>query len=194
MIRHRGFTLIELLVVVSIMAIVAIIVIVSFGSFKEDANLKNETFNIQSYLRLAQSNAQAGVKCTDPIGVEKGGMDWSIKFIDRVGVILDCSANSAPQRTWLLNHPADIYEIDGISGVSTCHSSFASDTATIGAENVITLKFAYLSGKVSFKDAQEEINDCLKNSGSVVIRLRKRFDSEDFKTVTINHGGSIDVE
>lgn len=181
--KKSGFTLIELLVVVAIMAIVAVAFIINFGSFDEDANLKNVAFDIRSYLRLAQANAQSGVKCVDGTG----GVGWSIVINnkDKDAIHLRCGSNLDNERTWSATFPAYIY---GIEGSYHCDSSFAHDVA-----GVVTVKFAYLSGKVSFEDG-DTTNNCLKNSGIMAIALRKKLDSPDFKTVTITKGGSVDVE
>jgi len=185
---ERGFTLIELLVVISIIAIIAVTVIVNFGSFDEDANLKNMAFDIQSYLRLAQANAQAGVKCADGTG----GAGWSIIIDgrDENSIHLRCAEKEAEEGTFSVNQPAYISFINGVSstGRVKCNSSF-----TTSAVSAITFKFVYLTGAVSFEDA-DSANDCAENSSNIAITLHKREGSGDFKTVTINPGGAVDVE
>lgn len=185
--RPAGFTLVELLVVISIMAIVAVAVFLNLGSFEEDANLKNEAFNIQSYLRLAQSNATAGVKCADGTA----GVGWSmiISGKDVDAIHLRCGTNMEDERFWSINLPAYIYLIQRKSGSTTCLSSFNPDRS----DNSIIIKFSYLDGKIEFKDT-DNTNNCLENSSNMIITLRKKVGSGDSKTVTINRGGSIDVE
>lgn len=190
----HGFTLIELLVVISIMAIVAVALFLNLGSFDEDANLKNEAFNIQSYLRLAQANAQAGVKCPD----DTTSVSWSVSFNDRAkdAIKLGChdqSGQAQEARVWSLNFPAYVDSIKGLSGSSECLSSLDPGNPEDPVNYIITITFASLTGKTTFADG-DKVNECLKNSKNMVITVRKKLDSEDFKTVTINSGGSIDVE
>ncbi len=68
--RHRmaGFTLIELLVVVGIIGILTAVGVASYNSFNESRVIRSLAGEIESNLRLAQSNAISGKKddnCTD---------------------------------------------------------------------------------------------------------------------------------
>ena len=158
------------------MAIVATVVIVSFGSFEEDANLKNEAFNLQSYLRLAQANATTGVKCGSA-----GGASWSIVITDRTSIKLKCQTQETPVREWTIKYPAQIDSIEGI-GTLSCSSVIS---------NPVTVTFSYLAGQVAFS---ELANDCLAQSTGMSIKVRKKEGSVDFKTITVSKGGSVDVQ
>lgn len=185
--KDLGFTLIELMVVISILAILAVGFFVNFKSFGEEAALKNAASDIQSALRLAQSNATAGVKCGS-----SGGASWSILLNDRSSVVLKCSTQApsdSPVRRWSIPLPIYISEIDGIRP-SPCTSSFVSSgTIALG----IYVNFSYSSGKATFIDG-DSTNECLGKSTSMVIKLKNNNNDSALKTVTLDKGGSVDVQ
>lgn len=185
--KNFGFTLIELMVVISILALLAVGFFVNFKSFGEEAALKNAASDMQSALRLAQSNATAGVKCGS-----SGGSSWYIQFSDRSTFNLRCSTQGSsdpPIRKWSIPLPIYISEIDGIRP-SPCISSFiSSGTIALG----INVDFSYSSGKATFIDG-DSTKDCLGKSTSIVIKLKKSSDDSALKTVTLDKGGSVDVQ
>lgn len=180
---HRGFTLVEILVVLAIMGIVGMMSYLNIGTFREDENLKSVASDLQSYLRLAQSNAQTGVKCAST-----GGISWSLVIKDRSSIELRCQTQAAddpPIREWTLKNPAQIDSIEGI-GTLSCSSVKSEDTLI----NPVTVTFSYLYGQAAFSDPQ---NQCLSESTGIQIKVRKKMGSAVLKTVTISKGGSIDV-
>lgn len=82
---QRGFTLIELLVVIAIMSITGIYTIANYRSFGEDQNLKSAALEIQSLLRLAQSNSTSNLKCQD-----KPTTNWLVTFASATSLDLNC--------------------------------------------------------------------------------------------------------
>lgn len=58
-----GFTLIELLVVIAIIAIIGTFAIANYRSFGQDKELESAALDIQSLIRVAQTNATTGKKC-----------------------------------------------------------------------------------------------------------------------------------
>lgn len=60
---QKGFTLIELLVVIVIMAILGAFTIANYKSFGQDKELESIALDIQSLIRVAQTNATTGKKC-----------------------------------------------------------------------------------------------------------------------------------
>lgn len=180
---HRGFTLVEILVVLAIIGIVGLISYLSIGTFREDENLKSVASDLQSYLRLAQSNATTGVKCAST-----GGISWSLVIRDRSSIELRCQTQAAvdpPIREWTIKNPAQIDSIEGI-GTLSCSSVKSEDTLI----NPVTVTFSYLYGQAAFSDPQ---NQCLSESTGIQIKVRKKMGSAVLKTVTISKGGSIDV-
>lgn len=177
---HRGFTLVEMLVVLTIMGLTAITAFISIGTFREDENLKSVASDLQSYLRLAQSNAQTGIKC-----VNFGGVSWSIILTDRTSIKLKCQTQESAVREWTLKNPAQIDSIEGI-GTLSCSSVKSEDTLI----NPVIVTFTHLYGQAAFSDPQ---NQCLSESTGIQIKVRKKMGSAVLKTVTISKGGSIDV-
>ncbi len=84
--HERGFTLVELLVVVAIMALAGTYTLSNYGSFGEDQKLKNAVLDIQSQLRLAQTNATANVKCNTQYGAL-----WQVEFPNTTTMQLTCA-------------------------------------------------------------------------------------------------------
>lgn len=74
--HKRGFTLIELLIVLSIISILTVAGVVNFRDFAQDQVIIKSTGQIQSFLRLAQRNAQSSVKCTS----EEPAAQWLVTF------------------------------------------------------------------------------------------------------------------
>ncbi len=185
LLTQKAFTIIELMVVISIMAILSVVVFVNLRSFGEDANLKNVAFDVQSYIRLAQTNATSGVRCGG-----HGGASWSIVISGRNTVNLVCETQDAYVRTWTIHSPALISSICGSGGCASCPSSFTAGDAVIS--KLIKVTFSYLEGKVSFED-EDSTQQCFLQTSDMVINLIKKSESEDTKSVTINKGGSIDI-
>ncbi len=184
--KNLGFTLIELMVVISILAILAVSFFVNFKSFGEDAALKNAASDIQSALRLAQSNALSGVKCGN-----EGGVPWSIQFRDRSTFNLICSISGSLDpsiiRRWSIPLPIYISEIYAVRP-NACTSSF-TPSGTISS--TITINFSYSEGKATFIDTAK---DCLGKSTGLVIKLKNNNNDAALKTVTLDKGGSVDVQ
>lgn len=175
-----GFTLIELLVVLAIMGIVGITAFLNIGTFREDANLKSVTSDLQSYLRLAQANATTGVKCG-----ETGGVSWFLVIKDRNTIQLRCQTQRSDDpsiREWTIKSPA---QIDSIEGIGTLSCSFAITT------NPVTVTFSYLEGQATFSYSAEA---CISNSTGIRVKVIRNTGSTILKTVTISKGGSIDVQ
>lgn len=182
--NHLGFTLVEILVVLVIMGIIGITTYLNIGTFREDENLKSVASDLQSYFRLAQSNAQTGVKCENT-----GGTSWSIVITDRTSIKLKCQTQQSTVREWTIKTPAQIDSIEGI-GTLSCFSIKSADALI----NPVTVIFSYLEGKAAFLDPQ---NKCLSESASMRIKIRKKVgstDTKNIKTITVSKGGSIDVQ
>lgn len=93
----KGYTLIELLVVISIIALLAVVGFVNFKTFSANQVAVKAAGQIQSYLRLAQTNASTSTKCKN--GLETTG--WSV-VLNTASVELEC--NGVNQRTYALEN------------------------------------------------------------------------------------------
>ncbi len=142
---QRGFTLIELLVVIAIMSITGIYTIANYRSFGEDQNLKSAALEIQSLLRLAQSNSTSNLKCQD-----KPTTNWLVTFASATSLDLNCqnSTGTIGSLRPPLPLPAKI-----------------TYTVTSGScNNPISIAFAPLSGAVTASCGSGSITINLLNS------------------------------
>ncbi|MEK7617291.1 MAG: type II secretion system protein [Patescibacteria group bacterium] len=175
-----GYTLIELLVVISIMAILGVAVYTSSKSSSQNQAVKKAQGELQSYLRLAQSNATSSLKCKNSILPTK----WYLQFSDdRQNIRLKCDADTNDQKILPLDPNVEIESIYYDS--SSCPSSFTSSTI-----NPVQVYFTALYGQVSFNDA---LNSCIGAGLTLTVKLRHRVSTTIIKTVTISKGGNIDA-
>lgn len=96
--RSGGFTLIELLVVISIMALLAVFAFVNFKDFAQDQVLNKAAGEVQTYLRLAQSNATSSTLCNN-----QGAASWFLIF-NSTTIELRCNPENYLQRTYSLEN------------------------------------------------------------------------------------------
>lgn len=85
--RSAGFTLVELLVVISIIGILSVIAFANFKEFSSAQALKKAAGDVQSFLRLAQSNATSSTLCGSSSGV-----DWTVT-LNANSVVISCPSN-----------------------------------------------------------------------------------------------------
>lgn len=103
--RSAGFTLIELLVVISVMSIFGVLAFVNFKDFSSEQVAGKAAGQIQTILRLAQSNATASVVCET-----EGGVSWAVNFVDDKNIQMVCGNDKVKQTLVLEN--AFIKEIE----------------------------------------------------------------------------------
>ena len=100
--RPAGFTLIELLVVISITGILSTLTFVNFKSFAKEQQLNKSIGEIQTFLKLAQSNATSSTVCGS-----SGGVSWTVRFnSDKITVDIICGLDltKAPYKTLTLQN------------------------------------------------------------------------------------------
>lgn len=183
--RINGFTLIELVIVISISALLSIVAIVQFRNFKADEGIKKAANELQSFIRIAQTNATTRLNCvgtTDSGPVTLSGTNWYILLeTDQKTVKLKCSTltpSMSVQKTLTLENNI---RIDSVDGVSPCHSLFPG--------NQISIVFEPLYGSVSFIDPSAS---CIPNGNILSITLQDSVTSAR-RNVIINKGGVINV-
>ena len=160
-----GFTLIELLVVISITAILSVIAFVNYKDFAQAQMLNKAVTEIQTYLRLAQSNSTASVICTPQAGA------WGINFAEGGTVNLVCGPNQQIKKTLSLQN----IQISSIKG-DLCPSSLNLP---------LLISYSSLYGAVSFSGSA----DCLSQSLTITINL---IDIKgNTKPLNISKGGAI---
>lgn len=165
----RGFTLIELLITISIIALLSIFAFVNFKDLTQEKITDKAIGEIQTYLRLAQSNATSSFFCRG-----QGGLDWIVK-INSGSVELICGAIDTPavQTTLLQNVSVDSIEKRG----SSC-------TSPIMVLPLI-VRYLSLSGAVKI--------DSIGNCSEVTIKVENT-KTQNIKPFTISSGGAINVE
>lgn len=162
-----GFTLIELLVVIAIMGILGVAALSNYRSFGEDQNLKNAVLDIQTDLRLAQTNATSNTKCVSGFGAT-----WQVEFADSETINLKCTEPASPpalQKTISLNPSIVLkYPITGVGANCPSLPPFS-------------ISFDSLTGKIGFGDP---------GCTSLTITLQNTKTSNT-KSLTIEQGGRI---
>lgn len=175
----RAFTLIELLVVIAITAILGVVAFVNFKDFAQDQILNKAQGQIQTYLRLAQANATAGVICNN-----QGGADWRVRLDTDIG--LECSTNNFE----------NIYSIKTLTLENVKIASVGSPTCSAVCSNASCLplyvSYSKLSGSVKIKSDVEQTS-CLKTSNQILINI-KNLKTDKIKSFTISKGGAIDAQ
>ncbi len=125
--HSSGYTLVELLVVIAIIALLAVVGFVSFRGFSEKQGPKNAAGQIQSLIRLAQSNATSSTMCNG-----QPAESWYLVFTDTV-VDLYCNPGETWQRSYYL--PAQITTADD-SGCTNDWVAILSYSAGTGKQTL----------------------------------------------------------
>lgn len=95
--RSAGYTLIELLVVITIIGILSVVAFVNFKDFASTSALNKAAGEIQSFLRLAQSNATSSTLCNG-----EGGKDWKVTFNSET-IVITCGSDTSYKTLKLQN-------------------------------------------------------------------------------------------
>lgn len=175
--NKKGFTLIELLVVITIMAILSIVTFINLAGFASEQDLDQATNTIQEYLRLAQANAQAAVKCAD-----HPAKNWLVEFKNRKDVAIKCQHTTVVENK-TLKLEGDL-QMASISTGSSC-------TGIPFPAKSVSVVFTTPSGKVDFILAYGDADQCIAQTPNILVTLSK----EDFtKSFKITQGGAIGVD
>lgn len=172
-----GYTLIELLVVVSIIGIMSLVGFVSFRGISANQISVKAAGEVQTLLRLAQSNATTSTLCNG-----LGALSWKLLFNLTAGpnttIRLFCSNSTTnhEHRVYTLEN-AEISLIKGSSGAD-CKGKYTELTYLVGV------------GTLTFSDG---FDNCIKNSNSLTITVRNKNNTTLTKNITIYKGGRIDV-
>lgn len=174
----RGFTLIELMVVISIIAILGLIGFVNFRDFSADQVAIKAVGQIQTYLRLTQSNATTSTLCKKADGTFEGGVSWSLVFKpDQTSIDLICGTTNSVQKTYLLDNA----KIDTIVG-SSC-----------GVSSTIPLTLTYSSGVGVLTFTSSSASGTCLGSDTWTFTVKNTLNTSKTKIFKISKGGAIDV-
>lgn len=129
---------------------------------------------VQSLLRLAQSNATSSTVCNN-----SGALSWQL-VLSAVSsnIALECSNTSTTfsYKTYTLENA----EVSSITGsASGCNSSSAKVIYTAGV------------GVVNFNDSA---NTCINSANSLTITVRDKNNNSSTKNIIISKGGAINVQ
>lgn len=175
----NGYTLIELLIVLTIMAILSIVVFINYKTFSQDQILNKALGQVQTMLRLAQSNATASLNCGSSSGVS-----WAVQFLlDKRTLELTCGPTDSVQKSLTLEN-SEITSIKCSPPDSTCPPQGATFSPPL------KISFSTLYGKVTFIKSGES---CVDTAQSVMVVL-KNLKNNNNKCFTISKGGAIDVK
>lgn len=161
----KGFTLIELLVVMAIFASLSIFVFVNYKNTSPGRSLEKGVSDIQSLLRLAQSNATSNVLCSN-----QGGAKWSVYLESSTQIKLRCGPNGTENTQKILS----LTDVE-LAGGASCTIS--------PPYNII---YAPLNGKVTM------LPDTV--CSRIIINLKSTKDNTQQKSFSINKGGAVNVE
>lgn len=167
--RSEGYTLIELLVVLTIVSIIGLVGYVSYQQFAANQFTNKAVGQIQTVLRLAQTNATTSTFC----GNNQSVGPWSVTFTQGNTLVLEC--NSILQKAYILEN----VQIDNVS----CGS------ATV--ELPLELTYSNGTGTLTFYSAEASDTCLLSPTWTFNLINTKNSSTKYFK---ITQGGAINVE
>lgn len=174
--RSSGYTLIELLIVISIIALLSVVGFVNFKDFSSNQVAVKAAGQVQTLLRLAQSNATSSTTCNN-----LGSLSWSLIFLDNKTIELRCDPADYLQRTYTLENAT--ISLQCSPNPSICPPSGATFNPPL------KVSFSSLYGKVTFPEG----DTCVGNASTVMIVV-KNTNIDSYKCLTISKGGTINVQ
>lgn len=181
--RPAGYTLIELLVVIAIMSILAVGGFVNFKDFSAGQVAIKAAGQIQTYLRLAQSNATSSTTCNG-----QGAIMWYLVFTSATDIDLRCDTATTTNAYYKNYSLESGVQIDSITG-SSCG-------ATALSINSVIVKYAVGTGTFSFSandSSGNPVNATCLGSSSLTFTT-KYISSNSTRSFTITKGGAINVQ
>lgn len=190
--NSRGFTLVELLVVVAIISGLAGVFVPKFLNYSGFQELQNAAANLQSTVRLAQSNAQAGTVCMTGTSAD----NWYLKFSGSNTYLLEtvCAGPTPGEGTPTPTPPASTaYKFP--AGVSIDRIELNSCPDIDLKDSEIKIIFSNISGAVKFEVSGSNVG-CGSSSyaNTLTIKLKSSSDLENAMSVYIEKGGSVYVK
>ena len=170
--RCAGYTLIELLVVISIIGLLGVFSLSSLKGFSKDLVVTKASDEVQTLLRLAQSNATTSTLCNN-----QGATSWYLDFMGNGTVIqLNCSPGGTPKSYTLVD--AKI----AIAGAG-CTSDFP-----------VKLSYSMGVAKPSWSSAVSSDNNCLQSPIITITISNTKNTSAATKIFRVSKGGAVDVQ
>lgn len=179
--RPAGYTLIELLVVISIIAILAVAGFVNFKSFSQSKVTEKAAGQMQTILRLAQSNATSSTLCPDPGVSDQGAKAWHLVMASNTTINLTC--DTATTTDYLhKSYTLENARIEGIAGQRPGFGFCAVDLA------VTPFKITYSTGAGALTASPCATSDFWD------FNVRNTVDTTSVKSMRLIRGGSIYVQ
>ena len=175
-----GYTLIELLVVISIIGLISTIGFVNYKTFSQDQGLNKAAGEIQTYLRLAQSNSTSSTLCGTIGGVLWRARIYAVSNNDS-GVDIDCGSPAPDEQ-----HP---YKSLSLKNIRIAVNGISCPAFP---QTCLSVDFAALSGATSIVGGSTDIAISISNSSSVTVQLTNLNGSS--KSFNISKGGAVDVQ
>lgn len=172
--RNNGYTLIELLVVISIIAILSVVGFVNFKDFSSSQIVPKAVGQIQSLLRLAQSNATSSTICN-----AQGALSWSLIFTNTTLEMRCNPSNYLVSTTTLENAQIDSVKGSNCSAISPSTTPFTTTYSSGGGSQT----FSYTGAGLT----------CLA-SDTWIFTVSNTKDATKTKQFTISKGGAINVQ
>lgn len=127
--RSSGYTLIELLIVISIIALLSVVGFVNFKDFSANQVAVKAAGQVQTLLRLAQSNATSSTKCN-----ALGSSSWSLVFLDNKAIELRCNPGNSLQKVYNLD-PGQVQIQCGTTNIIPTTFTYATGVGTLTISN-----------------------------------------------------------
>lgn len=175
--RSAGYTLIELLVVISIIALMAVVGLVNFKGFSADQVTIKAVGQIQSLLRLTQSNATSSTLCNG-----ETAKLWYLVITTNNPASIDVRCDTAT----IVNAYHRSYPIDNVTVLVKCSSDDIS-----GVNLPVTVSYSPLFGQINFIGTDGSI--ICSSTNSLFITATKQ-NATNTKSLSITKGGAIDVQ
>lgn len=174
--RSAGYTLIELLVVISIISLMAVVGFVNFKGFSADQVAIKAVGQIQSLLRLTQSNATSSTLCRG----ETAKLWYLVITTDPANVDVRCDTAT------VVNAYHRSYPIDNVTVSVKCSSGDIS-----GVNLPVTVSYSPLFGQINFMGTDGSV--ICNSTNSLFITATKQ-NATNTKSLSITKGGAIDVQ
>lgn len=181
----KGYTLVELLVVITIISILTVVGFVNYRTFSADQIAIKAFSQVQTYLRLAQSNSSTSTLCSNKTDIGP----WLITFKSdgtyNNTLELSCGPLSTVEKSLTLEN-AEVKDATGNVGIvgSDCGGSSASLPFSVKYPSATTSAVFSYSGAT---------NTCL-SSARWTFTVRSTKDTSNTKSFILNKGGAIDVQ
>lgn len=170
--RSAGFTLIELLVVISIIGILSVMGYANYKDFAASQVAKKAAGEVQTYLRLAQSNATTSTLCNG-----QGAISWSLKFVDPKTIELHCNKQTDPT-----DYTKSTLTLENATIAFSCEIECSLNNPT----------FKYSVGSGALTITPPSI--ALDSSAFITIKITNTKNTTITQSFKITKGGAIDAK